>query len=278
VATWLALGNVVLALVLTVFVIQWRGESAEEEQVRAREAVTGAARTLAHDVNDDLVRVDGVLKSAVAAFERDPEGLASVLADLRAGLADADALLVCDVDGNVRLGLPPGAAPPNMADRDFFVAARTAEGAALPVVSKPWIGKVSGQWGISIARPLRTRDGAFAGTVHATLGSAYLARRLAGVPLGPDGIVALRTADLALIARSTVDGVSNEGLGTATTSAGLKAAVASQPAGGHVVSRSPRDGVVRGVAYQRVAGFPLYVILGQGTGDAFAEVADVRGH
>jgi hypothetical protein len=278
--TWLALGNVALTLVLTVLVVQWRGESAEDEQARARDAVTGAARALAQSVADDLVRVDGVLRSAVAAFEREPDDrfaadgpLAGVLSDLRAGLADADVLLVSDANGDVRLGLPPGAPAANLAGRDFVAAARTVPAAALPVVSRPWVGTVSGTWGISIARPLRAADGAFLGTVHANLGSAYLARRLAGAPLGPDGIAALRTAELALIARVTTEGESTDGLGTATVSAGLKAAVAREPAGGHIVSRSPRDGVVRGVAYQRVAGFPLYVIVAQGTGDAFADAA-----
>lgn len=279
--TWLALGNVVLTLVLTVFVVQWRGESAEDEQSRAREAVTGVARTLAHDVNDDLVRVDGVLKSAVAAFERAPTAplgpdhpLAAALSDLRAGLADADVLLVCDAQGKVRLGLPKGAPPIDLAGRDFFLAARDAPpAAALPVVSKPALGPISAKWGVSIARPLRAPDGTFVGTVHADLGSAYLAKRLAAVPLGQDGVVALRTADLLLLARVTTEGVSEEGLGTPTASSRLKDAVAGQPSGGHIVSRSPRDGVVRGVAYQRVAEFPLYVIVGQGTGDAFADVA-----
>ena len=280
IATWLALGNVVLTLVLTAFVVQWRGESAEDEQGRAREAVTGAARTLAHDVNDDLLRVDGVLKSAVAAFERAPAAgfgpdhpLATILPDLRAGLADADVLFVADAQGDVRLGLPAGARPVNLAGRDFFAAARDASQGTLPLVSRPTLGPLSGKWAISIARPLRAPDGTFVGTVHADLGSAYLARRLAGVPLGQDGVVALRTADLALVARATTEGISEEGLGSPSASPRLRDAVAGQPAGGHIVSRSPRDGVVRGVAYERVAGFPLYVIVGQGTGDAFADAA-----
>ena len=284
VAWALAVGNVVLALALTVLLVKWRGESREIEQLRAREAVTSVARALAQGVNGDMQRIDGVLKSAVTAFERAPERglvegspLAVELANLRAGLLDADVLLVCDADGNVRLGRPKGAPRVNLADRDFFIAARTSDPSALPVVSKPWVGRVSGKWGVSIARPLRTPDGKFAGTVHANLGSEYLARRLASVPLGQDGVVVLRTADMSLIARFTTEGLSNEGLGSTNISAALKAALAAQPMGGDLVSRSPRDGVERAVAYQRVPGFPLYVIVGQGTGDFIADTAALPG-
>lgn len=280
VAWALAIGNVVLTLALTVLLVQWRGETREAEQLRAREAVSSVARALAQGVNGDLTRIDGVLKSAVAAFERAPERglvegspLAVELANLRAGLSDADVLLVCDADGNVRLGRPKAAPRINLADRDFFIAARTADPSALPVVSRPWVGRVSGKWGISIARPLRTADGKFAGTVLATLGSEYLARRLASVPLGQDGVVALRSADMSLIARFTNEGLSNEGLGSINISPALRAALAAQPMGGELVSRSPRDGVERAVAYQRVPGFPLYVIVGQGTGDFIADTA-----
>lgn len=278
---WLIAGNVVLVLALTFLAVKWHGEAREVEELRAREAVAGVARALAQAVNGDMARVDTVLKSAVAAFERAPgrgpsafsEGspLAIALPDLRAGLQDADVLLITDADGNVRLGLPGGTPSANQADRDFFIAARDADLAALPVVSKPWLGRVSGRWGVSIARPLRTPDGKFVGTVHATLGSEYFARRLATVPLGQDGIVALRTADMSLIARITTGGLSNEGLGSAKVSAALKAAVAARPLGGDLVSRSPRDGVQRAVAYQRVPGFPLYVVVGQGTGDWIAD-------
>jgi hypothetical protein len=282
---WLFVGNVVLALALTFLAVKWHSETREVEQSRAREAVASVARALAQGVNGDMARVDGVLKSAVAAFERAPgralaEGspLAIALPDLRAGLLDADVLLISDADGNVRLGLPNGAPPANQADRDFFVAARDADPAALPVVSRPWLDRVSGKWGVSIARPLRTPDGRFVGTVHATLGSEYFARRLATVPLGQDGIVALRTTDMSLIARITTGGLSNEGLGNADVSAALKAAVAARPLGGDLVTRSPRDGIQRAVAYQRVPGFPLYVVVGQGTGDWIADAEATPGH
>lgn len=281
---WLIVGNVVLALALSFLAVRWHGETREVEQSRAREAVAGVARALAQGVNGDMARVDTVLKSAIAAFERAPgralaqgSPLAIELPDLRAGLLDADDLLISDADGNVRLGLPNGALPANQADRGFFIAARDADPAALPVVSKPWLGRASGKWGVSIARPLRTPDGKVVGTVHATLGSEYFARRLATVPLGQDGIVALRTADMSLIARITTGGLSNEGLGSANVSAALKAAVAARPLGGDLVSRSQRDGVQRAVAYQRVPGFPLYVVVGQGTGDWIADAEASRG-
>lgn len=277
---WLAVINVVLTLALTVLVVKWRAENVQLDESRARESVASAARTLAQAVDGDVARIDGVLRSAVAAFERGglqglaPDGpLAAELADLRAGVPDAAVVLVADAEGTVRLGRAPDAPPLNLAGHDFFVAARSADASSLPIVSKPWVGRSGAKWGISIARPLRTPDGQFAGTVHATLGSEYLGRRLASVPLGQDGVVALRTADMALVARVTPEGLSNEGLGSAQVSPGLKAAVAARPNGGDLVSRSVRDGVARAVAYQRVPGVPLYVIVGQGTGEFTADVA-----
>ena len=268
---WLVLSNMVAAVLLAGLLALWIGDSRRAAVARAQDNVSHVARTLAGNIHGEIARVDLGLQSLVTAHARAagrgfaPDGPLGVsLADLRKAMPETDALLATDADGTVRLGQPAGAPPVQLGDRDFFIAARSSEAAA-PVLSEPWVGRVSGKWVISVARALRTADGSFAGVVHANLSSERIASRFANIDLGQEGAIALRTGKLALVARLTPQGIATEGLGGTNVSPQLKAALAANPQSGAYLARTAFDGVERASAYQRVEDYGLYVLVGSGT-------------
>lgn len=269
---WLVLSNMAAAVLLTVLLALWVGDSRRDALERAQDNVRHVSGVVAQAVHGDIARVDLALQSLVAAFARTPgssfaaDGPTGIaLANLRAALTEADALLISDAQGVVQLGQPADMPPVQLSDRDFFIAARDAPPNAAPVLSQPWVGRVSRKWVISVARALRHADGRFAGVVHANLSSERFARQFASVDLGQEGAIALRTEQLALVARITPQGAVTEGLGTSKVSAALRAALAANPKSGVYLVRRPDDGEERASAYQRVEGYPLYVIVGTGT-------------
>lgn len=270
---WLVLSNMVAAVLLAGLLALWISDSRRAAIARVQDKAGDVARVLAGGIQGDIARIDLGLQSLVTAYARAPDRgfapdgpLGIALADLRAAMPEADALLATDAQGAVRLGRAADTLPPSLqlGDRDFFVAARAATGTA-PVLSEPWLGHVSGKWVISVARALRTPDGAFAGVVHADLSSERFARRFADIDVGQDGVISLRTGAMALVARVTQKGIVTEGLGSTRVSPQVKAALAANPLSGTYQGRAVTDGVERAGAYQRVEGHALYVLVGSGT-------------
>jgi hypothetical protein len=101
--------------------------------------------------------------------------------------------------------------------------------------------------------------------VHANLSSERFARRFATVDVGQDGAIALRTGKLALVARVTQHGPATEGLGSTNVSPRSMVALAANPVSGTFLARAALDGIERAVAYQRVEGHDLIVIVGSTT-------------
>lgn len=269
---WLVVTNMAAAILLSGLLALWLGDSRRAALERAQDNVLNVSRVVAQLVQGDIERVDLALQSLVAAYARAPGGGLSAggpvgiaLADLRAALTEADALLISDAHGVVQMG-KPGDMPPTPAnERPFVIAVRDAPTAAAPVLSQPWLGRDSGRWVISVARALRTADGSFAGVVHANLSSERFSRQFAKIDLGQEGAIGLRTDSLALVARITPQGAVSDGLGSRKVSASLTAALAANPQAGVFLVRRPDDGAERAAAYQRVAAYPLYVIVGTGT-------------
>jgi hypothetical protein len=268
---WLVLSNMAAAVLLAGLLALWISDSRRAAIARAQDKAGDVARMLAGGIQGDIARIDLGLQSLVTAYARAPERgfapdspLGIALADLRAVMPEADALLATDAQGAVRLGRAADTPPLRLGERDFFVAARTAPGTS-PVLSEPWRLQASGKWMLSVARALRNSDGTFAGVVHADLSSELFARRFADVSIGQEGVISLRTGAMALVARVTPQGIVTEGLGRTSISPQIRAALAANPLSGTFQGRAVTDGVERAGAYQRVDGHALYVLVGSGT-------------
>ena len=82
------------------------------------------------------------------------------------------------------------------------------------------------------------------------------------VELGRYGAATIRNADLALVYRQPLPPAGAAGVGSNGVSAALRQAIAAQPETGDYAAATAMDGVARINAYQRVDGYPLYVLVG----------------
>lgn len=86
---------------------------------------------------------------------------------------------------------------------------------------------------------------------------------LALAAMGAEGAATVRTGDLQLVQRhSNAPTAAPPPYGSRTTSAELREAMREQPEGGHFVAVTAIDGIARVNAFQRVAGAPLWVLVG----------------
>ncbi|MGQ3055280.1 MAG: diguanylate cyclase domain-containing protein [Roseateles sp.] len=273
---YLALGNVlILAIVATATVLAASASYRAQEQ-RARDQAAGLAQTLALGVASTIALVDHTLQSTLYHVEQqqargplNAAALTQVTAGQRALVPSINALRVTDADGWVLNPDAGGPARVSVADRDYFRAAR-AEPARL-AVSEPLQGRLKAGWGLVFARARLDASGRFAGVVYAGIGTETFTAHFQQADVGAQGAVSLRARSLKLIARYSPQAQAPEaGLGKATVSEGLVAALAASPARGSYVARTALDGVERVTAYTEVPGYPLLMLVGLGTEDFFA--------
>ncbi len=181
----------------------------------------------------------------------DPDGTKTGRVDLRAR-------------EHIRAHLDPGSLP--QAERlrdadDLFIG-------------KPVLGKVSGRWTIQASRRIQSPDGQTLGVVVASLDPSYFESVYRRVALGQDGVVALGGSDLVLRAR-IVNGESN-GLGEAYAPSSAFARTVAPGGEGHLLAVSQRDGIERVVAYRRVSGYPLHLLVGTSTDVALSDWRHAR--
>ena len=161
----------------------------------------------------------------------------------------AGLLWQADLSLRQRAGYPP--------DPDPLPAALPSPPAGLQV-SGPERDE-RGQWVLRLQRP-SARAGEPA--VQLSLPVDRLGAILDRVQLGPHGAATLRSASMALIWRQPMPPGGAARLGSTEVSQGLRDAVARAPEAGDFDAPTALDGIARLNAYQRVDGFPLYVIIG----------------
>ncbi|MDR3438397.1 ATP-binding protein [Telmatospirillum sp.] len=158
----------------------------------------------------------------------------------------------------------------SIADRDYFAHLRDDPNAGL-VLSKPLRGRISDDVGMTFARRLDHPDGSFAGIVYAGVTADHLLELLATIDVGARGSVSLRDADFSLVARfPRVPGNANV-LGLVGSSREFQKAVLDHPEGGLYRAHASIDDVDRIFAYRFLPEYHLFLIVGLGVDDFFAE-------
>ncbi len=253
---WLVAANIaVIALVAVLLAVTLSASRAAHRQ-RAFDAVDSLSRGLERIIIAEVERVDLALRLlALETAEPEPHGVPQAVADLRTLIPEAERLRVLRGDA-------PGNSP-------LFAAARaTAPGR--PVVSGPRQVDGSERWVMEFARPLERPDGTWTDLVVAELDVSHFERLFSGIELGGQSAITLRTADLALVARSTDPPTPRSGLGIARVSAQLQAALLARPRGGFFLAETALDGIERANAYRRVGDLPMIVLVGLATTDYLA--------
>ncbi|HZW24466.1 MAG TPA: PAS domain S-box protein [Gallionella sp.] len=235
------------------------------------------ARALESDIAGMIETDEMALLAVLDEYRRqhdsgriDAAGLNAYIERARARRPEIDAIRIADAQGVLVYGT--GVKPAerqSLADRPHFIRLRDDPAAGL-VFSKPQVSRVNNKWVIALAHRIAKPDGSFDGMVFAAIPLDYLARTFSSLNIGKDGMVALRDADLALVARYPASGLKDLVIGSKPPSPEMPQMVAAGMEVGSYTSVSHADGIERTISFRKVANYPFYVQVGWASDDYLA--------
>ncbi len=255
--------------------------SYQQSEQRAELLTQNLAEALQHSLSANIEKIDIALNSIVdhleAQLARGDIDRASAAAHLRSEVINQtglESLRVTDSQGRLILTKGSGAAetkPVSLSDEAWFSTQRDRADAGL-LLSPPQVSKTSGQWVVALSRRYRSADGRFAGAVAAAVPLSYFHGQLQAINAGPHGSVALRGADLGLLARTPEAlGAHRESVGSQRVSVKLRALVNSGHSRATYLAVTPVDDVERTYSFRRLEVVPLLVVVGAGSEDYLAD-------
>ncbi len=250
----------------------------QESRQRAEESVRSTARILAHQVESDLDDIDALLKTvaqrnldrhlkSVQEQDRMDEQIRRELSHYRLALR----VLVADATGTQTFnsGRPKGDGRPlpDLADRQYF--RRAMDGEAGTLFEGPVQAKVDQTWSILMARRIAGRGGEFQGVAVVVVPVEALGAGFKKINLGPQGIVNLRTADLAQVVRHPALQGKDQGVGNRNVSKTAQDLMRNRPGQAEYLYRTvaPIDGTERMYVYQKFDHSPFWMTVGRASAD-----------
>jgi diguanylate cyclase (GGDEF)-like protein/PAS domain S-box-containing protein len=268
------ISGLLLLNLLVIGLVGWvLNESRVEYQQQARTTSQNLSRMLEYDIGSTFDRIDLVLKNVVDEFETqlatgrgDESRLNSFLGRQHRRLPDLVSLRVADPEGLVRYGEGVDRnGPLNVSDSEYFIQQRGNPKAGL-VIGKPLRAPIGHEWSIPVSRRLNRPGGEFAGVVFANLPVAYFVKKFSSLQIGR-GIIALRTNDFIALARYPEAKEGAGVLGQPSASDELRRLLQDNPKSVTYVTDSPSDHLERTLSYNKLANYPLYVVVGLASKD-----------
>ncbi|NJD90357.1 MAG: PAS domain S-box protein [Geobacter sp.] len=250
----------------------------EQYERSARVETRNLARSLGDNVAGILDKINVGLSSVAIEVEQElaqgsinDRKLAPYLEKQKLHILDFEDLWVTDSKGDVWWGTNIPAGPPvNISDREYFQQLKNNGNPQL-AISKPVIGRVTKTWSVLVAKRINHPDGSFAGTVLGSLRVVdYFTAMFAPVELGKNGVVSLRGTDMTVYVRYSKEEPAAAKVGSTEMSGESRRALEKNADSGTYMARSALDRIERMFSYQKVAGYPLYIFVGQDTGEIFA--------
>lgn len=272
----LTLANLAVAGLLAIAVVTVTGASRRAYEAQAADTAEGLAAVAQNNLAAELTAVDVLMRDTLNELElmrgRDEltdEAIHRALDSHANLLSGVEGLRLADASGIVRWGSDlRESAIADISDQAHFVYAREHPDAGVALAG-PLQSRVTGHWIMTLARPLIVQ-GRFEGMLYAALPLEHFQRLFARYELNAQDSMALRTADMKLLARLTPGIAGEVAVGSTTMSAELLDAIRSNPRRGVLVSRAALDGIERTTAYRRVEGWPLVVLAGVASERFFA--------
>ncbi|HYD99541.1 MAG TPA: ATP-binding protein [Alphaproteobacteria bacterium] len=260
----LAASLLVPALLFIAAALEDRAEVLRNAESRV-ESVAGLLREHAQKVFETHDLVLRQLDSRIAGLGWDEIEssilLHTELADVSNRLEQVDVVSLVDGAGRLRnssRGFPANRV--DLSDREYFQAQRG--GATGTVVSEPYIGRNTSKPQFNISRRRTTPDGSFDGILLASVTPEYFQRFYSNIAPGLNYSAGLVRADgIFLVRDAAAPPVAS---GQPRASAFFMAAIKADPRGGSFHSVSAVDGQRRIVGYQRLEGWPVYVLFALG--------------
>lgn len=250
-----ALALVVLTWGLAQAVVQ---DGREKELESARQSLHNLGRVSQEHAIRTLRATDQVIRFIEARYlavgqqlnlaELAEQGVIDVSLFPQVGVIDAQGIYI--------LSNRPIASRLDLSDREHFkvhVATDTGE----LFVSKPVLGRATGQWSIQLTRRITRSDGSFGGVVVVSVAVDYFTHFYRDLQMGDHGLMALYGLDG--VARARKAGL-QEALNLAPVqSQGMNRARGGEPEGFYT-ARSVVDGIERIFHFRQLEGYPLVVI------------------
>ena len=266
----------VLISALTGFVV-WQDSVRHRE--RAEVFTQNSAIMLVAHIDDVFDRGDALLQEVAYHYndqirrgEFSAQRFNAYLTNELAWSRDFRNIRLLDADGIMRYGTGE-IVPIDLSDRDFFLRLRDKQegsGAGGMVFSEPTLSRLTHTWILVLARRMENPDGSFAGIVYANLNVDDFSEMFSMIDTGPHGVIVLRTADMAQVARHPRLNEPGAGIGNRKVSKELIEMARRSPTGGSYRALTPIDGVERYYTFRKVNGYPFMIIVGQATNNFVA--------
>ncbi|PWT88368.1 MAG: hypothetical protein C5B56_08845 [Proteobacteria bacterium] len=267
---------VTIALGLFSVAFAWLGAwyIAAEEFKRTEAAAYQDTANLARAFEEHIIRLiqahDQILLFARASYAKDRErfDLNRWAHEQQLDRNIALQIAIADKNGMLTARNPEmPAAPIDLRDREQFRVHADSDRDEL-FISKPALGRVSGQWSMRLTRRLSAADGSFDGVVILSIDPSYIARFYESINVSSQGMVLL--AGLDGIVRARVVGTDRT-IGQSMKASTLFRRLAESDAGSFL-ALGQSDGVVRLASFRRVQGYPLLVVVGLSQDEVFDSV------
>jgi len=252
------------------------GQQVDAARTRARHDAIAEASNFARLVEEHTVRTIGAADQALQFVRHeflekgDKLDLGQLLAD---GVIPGDIANLYSIiapDGEVVLASKPWKAV-NVADRDHVRVHLESSQPGL-VISKPVLGRITGQWSLQLTRRIDLHDGRFAGVASVSIDPFYFSRLYQSAQLSPNSVVTLVGADGVVRARRSTDPST---IGQDLSGSEQFRQIGSQRSG-LVTARSHIDGRLRTSAFRRLKDYPLLVIVGIDLADIEQSLVSLR--
>lgn len=171
---------------------------------------------------------------------------------------------VIDAHGIVRSSTVAGFEPVNLADREHFAVHVHSDNSQL-FIGKTVIGRVSGKPSIQLSRRINDTTGHFLGVVVISMAPSYLTELYDALRIGNRGMISVVGTD-DFVMRARRSGSSSAVDLRLPPLNPLRTALAKAPRG-HFNYVSAVDGVKRTISYQKVADYPVAVVVGFSVSD-----------
>ena len=270
----LILANVAVLVILLATVAFALSSSYQAYVGNGQQQARNLTRSLSLGLVAEIRQIDNALLTVAQELDRSDRGLASdpvtmnrIVGEQHLLLPQVDPIHVVDAGGVVLNHAASDAA--TVADSDFFRAARLSPD-KLAISEPRQTGNVP-HWGIVLARARHDAAGRFLGIVYTDISADHLVDQFDDISLGDHGAVTLRSDSLRLIARFT-QGVAEPRsiLGSPNVSRAFVDALSLDPNQGVFMAQTTLDGAERTNAYLRIQDYPLLLIVGLPTSDAYA--------
>ena len=242
-------------------------------------AITDAgreARSMARVFDEHAIRTIEAADQAVTYLRGRYQALGNrldIVADLQQGLNPGplyNLFTIVDERGDTVLSSRPFK-PTNLADREHIRVHMQRDSGEL-YISKPVLGRVSKKWSIQMTRRINHADGRFKGVVVVSMDPYYFTRLYDEVDLGDNSSITLVGSDGVVRARrvGAVNTIGQDVDGSKVFS------LMQGNTRGSFIERSPVDGTLRIYAFEKLANYPLYMLVGLDRNTVLADYVSRR--